>query len=273
MKISIITINYNDAEGLEKTIKSVIEQSYSNVEYIVIDGNSTDGSVDIIKKYADKISYWISETDKGIYNAMNKGINQAKGEYYLFLNSGDMLADSNVLHKVFDNKAYSTLLVRGNMILDKEIPEKNINKGDNVVTLKEVIDSSLCHQATFMHRSTFHKYGLYDENYKIVSDWKLFLEMIYYGEATEYVDVDIAIFDMHGISNDQNWTERQQSERMSVLNKLIPNTIQLDYEKLFDLEKKVDFSQQYYITNFVMAHRFPRLFLRVLHKIYTILKL
>ena len=100
MKLSVITINLNDAEGLQKTLRSVWErQSFTDFEHIVIDGASTDGSVEVIKKYADKLAYWVSEPDKGIYSAMNKGIVRARGEYLLFINSGDWLAD-DVLAKV-----------------------------------------------------------------------------------------------------------------------------------------------------------------------------
>lgn len=97
MKLSIITVNRNNTEGLRKTIESVVSQTYTDFEYIIIDGASTDGSVDIIKEYADRITYWVSEPDNGIYNAMNKGILKAKGEYLQFLNSGDWLVDEGVL--------------------------------------------------------------------------------------------------------------------------------------------------------------------------------
>ena len=100
MKYSIITINYNNCDGLEKTIQSVINQSYQNFEFIIIDGGSTDSSVEVIKKYSNKIDYWISEPDKGIYHAMNKGIIQAHGEYLNFMNSGDLFYDNDVLKDI-----------------------------------------------------------------------------------------------------------------------------------------------------------------------------
>ncbi|MEG1573526.1 MAG: glycosyltransferase family 2 protein, partial [Bacteroidales bacterium] len=100
-KLSIITINLNDAAGIEKTLKSIWEkQSFRDFEHIVIDGGSKDGSVEVIKKYEKNLAYWISEPDKGIYNAMNKGIAKATGEYLLFINGGDWLAD-DVLAEVF----------------------------------------------------------------------------------------------------------------------------------------------------------------------------
>ena len=105
MKLSIITVNLNNKTGLEKTVKSVCSQTFEEFEFIIIDGGSTDGSLDIIKRYEDNISCWVSEQDKGVYNAMNKGIKMAKGEYLQFLNSGDSLINSDVLNKVFkENK-------------------------------------------------------------------------------------------------------------------------------------------------------------------------
>lgn len=117
MKLSIITVNLNDKTGLEKTIKSVISQSFSDFEFIIIDGESTDGSIDIINQYKSKISYWVSEKDSGIYNAMNKGIRQAKGEYLYFLNSGDALHNENVLHHIFNDDPHAPFIC-GNFYME-----------------------------------------------------------------------------------------------------------------------------------------------------------
>ena len=103
MKLSVITINFNNRDGLRKTIESVVKQTYKDFEYIIIDGGSTDGSVDVIKEYADKIDYWVSEPDKGIYNAMNKGIDVAKGEYCIFMNSGDVFFSNDVYNEVYED--------------------------------------------------------------------------------------------------------------------------------------------------------------------------
>ena len=126
-KLSIITINLNNAEGLRKTIPSVISQTYCDFEYIVIDGGSTDGSVDVIKKYADKLSYWVSEPDAGIYNAMNKGIRKAGGEYCQFLNSGDWLVAPDVTERMAKDMP-DCAICYGNMITIQN-GEKMVQKG------------------------------------------------------------------------------------------------------------------------------------------------
>ena len=101
MTLSIITINYNNRDGLQKTIDSVISQSFNDYEWIVIDGDSNDGSREIIEQYCDRFAYWCSEPDSGIYNAINKGLSHATGEYVQFLNSGDWLYSDNILEKAF----------------------------------------------------------------------------------------------------------------------------------------------------------------------------
>ena len=111
MKFSIITINYNNVEGLRNTIKSVVNQTYTDYEFIIIDGGSTDGSVEVIKEYANIITYWVSEPDKGIYNAMNKGIEVANGEYLNFMNSGDCFYNNDVLQKVADYHLEKDMIV------------------------------------------------------------------------------------------------------------------------------------------------------------------
>ena len=124
-KLSIITINYNNFEGLNRTLKSVINQNLKNFEYIVIDGGSTDGSKELIEKYADKISYWVSEPDRGIYHAMNKGIVKASGEYLLFMNSGDLFYNNFILNEVIDDISKYDLIYFDILIRDgnKEYPK------------------------------------------------------------------------------------------------------------------------------------------------------
>ncbi len=201
-KLSIITINLNNAEGLESTICSVINQTYSDLEYIVIDGGSTDGSVDVIKKYADKLSYWVSEPDTGIYNAMNKGIRKAGGEYCQFLNSGDWLVAPDVTERMVRDMP-DCAICYGNMIKFVD-GENKVDKGfeGKPITLLDLYRDTIRHPTSYIRRDLFDKYGYYDESLKIVSDWKFYLIAVGLNdESVAYRDVNVAIFDMGGVSS------------------------------------------------------------------------
>ena len=258
MRVSVITINYNNAEGLEQTIQSVVNQQFSDFEYIVIDGGSNDGSKQILQKYSDKITYWISEPDKGIYEAMKKGIVKSKGEYLHFLNSGDIYADNDVLFNVFQNKEYSDPLLRGIQICnDKNGVFRWYNHGDRDITLYDLYTDTMQHQATFIKRTLFDKYGLYDERYKIVSDWKFFLQAILGDETSFYLGIDIVIFDMTGMSNNPELHDLMYKERYAVFDEVIPKTIRPDYDRIIALEKENQHLRRYkkYIKLGKFIHR------------------
>ena len=232
MKFTIITINFNNAPGLRKTLESVISQNFTNFEYIVIDGGSTDGSVDIIKKYAEKLTYWVSEQDKGVYHAMNKGVRRAKGEYVLFLNSGDILANDRVLEEVVLNRL-DTDIVAGNAIYEasafhemkKVFSPKNIKASD-------IILSFLPHQATFIKRSLFEDLHLYNEELKIVADWAFFIEAILVRNKTyKSVNLFVAICETEGMSSNPANNELMENEFHLVLKDLLPQYYD-DYIKL-----------------------------------------
>lgn len=173
MKLSIITINYNNKHGLQKTINSVISQIYKEFEWIIIDGGSTDGSKELIEQYTDYITYWVCEPDKGIYNAMNKGIEVAKGEYLLFLNSGDYLVSVYTLEHVLC-KSFQADIVYGNLLYDKKKVERAPGFHNDYIACIDLIKGTLFHPSTFIKRELFEKYGYYDETLKIVADWKFF---------------------------------------------------------------------------------------------------
>ena len=234
-KLSIITINLNNAKGLQKTIESVISQTFTDYEYILIDGGSTDGSVSIIEAYSDKITYWVSEPDTGIYNAMNKGILQAKGEYCYFLNSGDTLYAETVLEKIFYQN-YTEDFIAGDLI--KKYPEKNVKeksiayfrakKGENL-SLFNLFIGNIPHQSVFIRRKLFDQYGLYNENYTIVSDWRFLVQtIVFHGAKVKYIDLIVANFDMEGLSN--SCMDLLMEERRKVLEELIPPAILADYD-------------------------------------------
>ena len=218
MKLSIITINYNNKAGLQRTIDSVICQTWHDFEWIVIDGGSTDGSKQLIEQYQSHFAYWCSEPDNGVYHAMNKGITHAKGEYLLFLNSGDALYDDNVLQKVDDVHSSADIISGQAARMDTNELLRHYDKN----LLMQLYHDTLNHQATLIKRDLF-KDTCYDENLKIVSDWKFWLEAILWKKASvDVVDVIVTKQDMTGISSDQ---KKEYEERECVLQQLMPNVL------------------------------------------------
>lgn len=261
-KVSIITISYNNAKGLLRTIESVVNQTYTDYEYIIIDGGSSDSSKQIIESFSDRITYWVSEPDKGVYNAMNKGIAVAKGEYLHFLNSGDSYATSDVLERTF-TKEYSEPLLRGIQICDYGTHQVRwANLGDREVTLYDMFVNTLLHQATFIRHDMFDKYGKYDETLKIVSDWKFFFQAILGGERTAFLNFDIVLFEMEGISTNKSHGERHLEERRRVIKELMPRNMLSDYERLRFLESDA------YIAKFIKSNRLINICFMVFHKIF-----
>jgi glycosyltransferase involved in cell wall biosynthesis len=218
MKLSIITINYNNKAGLQRTIDSVICQTCKDFEWIVIDGGSTDGSKQLIEQYQSHFAYWCSEPDNGVYHAMNKGITHAKGEYLLFLNSGDALYDDNVLQKVDDVHSSADIISGQAVRMDTNELLRHYDKN----LLMQLYHDTLNHQATLIKRDLF-KDTCYDENLKIVSDWKFWLEAILWKKASvDVVDVIVTKQDMTGISSDQ---KKEYEERECVLQQLMPSVL------------------------------------------------
>jgi glycosyltransferase involved in cell wall biosynthesis len=227
-KLSIITVNLNNAEGLRKTIESVVSQTFTNYEYIIIDGGSTDGSVEIIKLYADTITYWVSEPDKGIYNAMNKGIMVAKGEYCQFLNSGDWLVNENVLKEVFADFP-DVDIVYGDLET-----EKGITKYPEKLTLANFFYGSLPHPSTFIKSELFQTYGHYNENNKIVSDWEFFILTLIINQCPyKRINHNISFFEAGGISDNVLNTSKYLKEVDETLKKYFP----LMYEDYVEYHK------------------------------------
>ena len=205
MKLSIVTINYNNRDGLKQTIDSVVAQSYRDYEWIVIDGGSTDGSKDLIEDNSQYISYHVSEPDKGIYNAMNKGLLASHGEYLLFLNSGDYLFDKNVLEQVAPLLKDKDIYVgRINSVGKENASEEEQNDFSPEGILRKLSFSWIPHQASFFKRTVFSEYGLYREDLKIISDWWLYFRSLVIGNASaESISFIIANYDTNGISATQ----------------------------------------------------------------------
>lgn len=269
MKLSIITINYNNAEGLKRTLSSVAEQTYRDIEHIIIDGGSTDGSVEAIKEYVaanpNKDPFfkhtikWVSEKDKGIYNAMNKGIEIALGrrivdsfnrseqredknkvlpDYIQILNSGDVLATPDVTERMvreLEKNEYPAILY-GNML--KSYDGKKIERdtcGNGMYTPESFLyfyKGTLNHDCAYIRRDLFDKYGVYNEEMKICSDWEWYVKAIVLGEEKPiYTNIDVTIFDMNGVSESRGKNaDLIKKERRGYLEKILPSTVLHDYD-------------------------------------------
>ncbi len=225
MKLSIITINYNNAAGLKKTIDSVVMQTCTNFEHIIVDGASTDGSVDVIREYENNLISnqkplasnlkWLSEPDTGIYNAMNKGIKIAKGEYLLMLNSGDYLIIDNLESEIFPLLTGEDI-VQGNLVLhvqDKYFIHKGYAHSD--LSFIEIHHGDFPHQSMFIKKSLHDTYGYYDESYRFIADTLFFLKTLGLGNASfKYVDKTIAFFAPGGASVQHAKERENERKRM-----------------------------------------------------------
>lgn len=236
-KISIITINFNNLDGLKRTVESVISQTWQEFEYIVIDGGSTDGSVVYIESQSTHFDYWVSEPDKGIYNAMNKGIAKATGEYILFLNSGDHFFNNTVLEKNQNYISEYDLIYFAMLLIGEGTSEKSCYP--DKLSFYNLYKGSLPHPSTFIRAKLFEKIGLYDESYKIASDWKFFINAIFNFHC-EYLKVDeiLSVFYRDGISSDLRNEKMLLEERQAILDSDFKNFIE-DFEELYELREVV----------------------------------
>ena len=233
MKLSIITINLNNKDGLQKTIDSIVSQTFKDFEWIVIDGGSTDGSKELIELYANHFACWVSEPDKGVYNAMNKGIKVAKGEYINFMNSGDCYAKDDVLENLFGSP-HAADVIYGYMTRDTVDGEfVNLPLMKNKLTWMDFYYDGLPHQSAFIKRQLFETYGYYDESLKAVSDWTFFVKVFVYHHATyEFVPLKISVYLSGGISDNIGLQEKEKERQ-----KLFPAAVVDDIPKIILYDK------------------------------------
>lgn len=227
MKLTIITINYNNREGLIRTLQSVAAQDCRDFEHVIVDGASTDGSAQIIKEYAEGKGnvVWVSEPDSGIYNAMNKGTRMATGEYLLFLNSGDDLYSSHVVQD-FNKTKVNCELVQGYLSVPERKKITHTGNG-NSITFVDFFTKSLPHPATFIKRE-LQLNSLYDETYKIVADAHFFLKNLIIKNCTyQEVDIIVSNFYLDGISSTKGKAKDEEDNRM--YHELIPSRILDNY--------------------------------------------
>lgn len=248
-KLSIITINYNNRDGLQKTIESVVGQTFHDIEYVVIDGGSTDGSVDVIKEYADKINYWVSEKDNGIYHAMNKGVKAAHGEYALFLNSGDCLCNEHVIATVFEHELKADI-VCGDIINDKggrmDAPEK--------VTMEYFMLGCLPHPSSFIRRKLFDIHP-FNEQYMIGGDWEFFMfHLIRQDVSYQHIELPVTFFDTTGISSTSiGRSKEEQQLAQSAIEEILKPRVLADYNKYLGNEDNF-----YLLFGYIYKSRFRK---------------
>lgn len=229
-KVSIVTINLNNASGLEKTIESVIGQTFRDWELIVVDGGSTDGSVEWIRRHEARIARWVSEPDRGVYHAMNKGLEWIRGDYVQFLNSGDWLVDSEVLARIFGENKFKEDFLYGDVMRPHEVEGRKVWVQPDELTLACFFDQGINHQTIFYKKELFDVLGKYDEAYKIVADWDFNLRMLLAGRSTRHLPFAVAYYDWPGISADQ--LDRSSREKEIMLKRRLPASVYPDYERL-----------------------------------------
>lgn len=229
--VSIITVNLNNAPGLQQTIDSVLRQTCKNYEFIIIDGGSTDGSRSVIEQQAHRINYRVSEPDSGIYHAMNKGISRATGIYCLFLNSGDWLVDEHVLKQCFAQNHTADLLIGGCHVLEQSnrihtyIPKQEL-------TFRSFYGTTIPHQSTFIKRDLFGQLGLYDETYRIHGDYEFWIRaVILHPCSVAPLNCVVANYSLDGISNQAACAEQSREEIQRIQQQTLPKRVLADYEK------------------------------------------
>lgn len=242
MKLSIVTINYNNCIGLKKTILSVINQTFNDYEWIVIDGNSSDGSKYLIEEYSKHFSYWVSEPDNGIYHAMNKGTQQAKGDFCLYLNSGDYLIDKYVLEKVFA-QSLSNDVNYGDVwcVQNEKVIEKRSYPDD--INLSFLFRNPLGHQATFIKTEVAKKFP-YREEYKISADRAFFLEIYCNNHSFQHLPLPIVYFDAEGIGSNPKTLKSRQKQFYQIKREFFAHQVVEDIERLQGIEDEYLFVQR-----------------------------
>lgn len=228
--VSIITVNLNNAAGLQKTIDSVLRQVYTDYEYLIIDGGSADNSRYIIEQHTHRLHYWVSEPDRGIYHAMNKGIERTTGQYCLFLNSGDWFVDEHVLNRCFDEAQTADLLIGGcyvsknGLIIHTYIPTREL-------TLQSFYETTIPHQSTFIKKALFDRLGGYKETYRIHGDYEFWIRSV----ITDHCSVTIlncvvADYNLEGLSNSSESNRQSREEIRQILRQVFPERVLTDYE-------------------------------------------
>lgn len=236
MKVSIITVNFNEKEGLERTIQSIRSQSFSEFEYIIVDGGSTDGSLEIIKQNEDLITTWVSEDDDGIYDAMNKAVRMAHGEYLNFMNAGDSFVDEAVLHHIFSAAQHDDILY-GDVITCKQGKALGKIINPNKISAQHLFNGGITHQAIFSRRS-LHVQNPYSTEMPIIADWDFLIRRLFDNCSFKHVGIPVCNFDITGVSGSRSkkQTDEHTAQFIQVLDELVPVYVKEDVQELIRLK-------------------------------------
>lgn len=246
MKLSIITVNLNNGDGLKKTLDSVQAQSFRDIEQIVIDGGSTDNSLDVMSALQSAIDCWVSEPDRGVYHAMNKGIHIAQGDYVYFLNSGDRLSSNDVLFRVFKDDVGDEDFIYGHTLRchgSCGTAEAKLSRNPPDLSIRRFFGFGLCHQAVLYRRKLFDIFGFYNEDFEIVADWEFTVRLLLAGCTTKYVDIPIAYYEGGGLSERLIGLREEEKERF-LRNHLSP-VVYNDYLYYVNIEHKLNEVETY----------------------------
>lgn len=265
MKLSIITINYNNLDGLKKTVQSVIKQSYKDYEWIVIDGGSTDGSKEYLDEKKEYFSYYVSERDSGIYNAMNKGTLKARGEFCQYLNSGDYFVDDTVLEKVFSTNNFDCDVYYGDVdFIKKNVVIEHRTYPDKM-SLTFLFRSPLGHQASFI-RTSAAKSIMYNEKYTISGDRYFFLALYGRGYSFCHLKFPIVFFDAEGIGSSLSTIEKRRVQLRDIKNELFSEQVVKDIENLIECEDNYKFVCR--VKPLYFVYKFFRFIQKIKYKIH-----
>lgn len=234
MKLSIITVNLNNSVGLKRTAQSIIAQNFQDFEWIVMDGGSSDGSLDVIEEYKYRMSFWTSQKDSGIYNAMNSGVKKSSGEFVLFLNSGDSLFETDTLSKVFSKDCRNVILYGDCVITNYLNHKENIVRYPDKLIFSDLFLRGICHNATFIPRQILISHP-FTESYKIASDWEFFIKMALTSYPFQHIDILVTRYEDGGLSTMN--LDKNVQERLEIRDHLVPRMIidEYRYANLGDL--------------------------------------
>jgi len=229
MKVSVITVCYNAEQTIEKTISSVLSQTYNDIEYIIVDGLSKDGTMEIVKRNRLSIAEVISEPDIGIYDAMNKGIRLAHGDLLFFLNADDVFVDDSVIAHVIDAFMPDDDIIFGDILVCDENNDKYLHISRSGFTKFNFIDSTINQPATFYTQMAFKRCGLFNTQYRVGGDFEWYLRAVNKKLHFHHIKLNIAVFKLGGISTNQKTLQLSKKERNAIVNEYYTNIEQYLY--------------------------------------------